>query len=393
MATLQLKTTNVFQQNWNYISDNKYRFILNQGGTRSSKTISLCQLCIVWALQNPKTSFTFVRISFPTLRRTIMRDIISLLKEYGLYEENNHNKTEQIYTFDNGSTFEFLSADSDEKLKGAARDILVLNEATELGFDAYMQLAMRTRGKILIDYNPEDNDHWIYDVLKKDDAILIKSTYKDNPFLPDDQVKFIEDMINVDITYYQTYVLGERPTKRSRIYTHFQQFTDIPDINNWCYGLDFGYNHPSALIKVGLKDNKAYVKEIIYESGLTISDLINKMIELGIDKYSSIYCDSARPEIIEELRRSGFSKAILSNKNVKQGIDKVKSMEIYIHTESINLWKEYRLYNWKVNPLNNEIMSEEPVKLNDDGLDAMRYAIMTHSKGAFNEFYTNVFSF
>jgi phage terminase large subunit len=254
-----------------------------------------------------------------------------------------------------------------------------------------MQLAMRTRGKILIDFNPEDMDHWIYELIKEDKAVLIKSTYKDNPFLPKEQVDFIENMINSDENYYKTYVLGERPTSHTRIYTHFKQYTDEPEVEDFCYGLDFGYNHPTVLVKTSFKNNMVYVEEILYKSGLTINDLIQLMNTLNVDKYRKIYCDSARPEIIEELRRAGYTRADLSDKSVKAGIDKVKSMEIFIHYESINLLKEYKLYNWKTS---GENILDEPVKLNDDGMDAMRYAIHTHNKGGgFNKFYTQVFTF
>jgi len=115
----------------------------------------------------------------------------------------------------------------------------------------------------------------------------------------------------------------------------------------------------------------------MYQSGLTSTDMIRKFNEMGIDRSVSMYCDSARPEIIEELRRSGYNKATAANKNVKPGIDRIKSLEVFIHHESINIWKEYRNYNWRVVKDN---ITEEPVKLNDDALDAMRYAIYSHMK-------------
>ena len=383
--------TNVFNNNWTELNSDKHKYIINQGGTRSSKTYSICQCLIVYCLRNPKTSVSMVRISLPLLKRSIMRDVIGILKDLELYDEAKHNKTEQIYYFDNGSSIEFISADSVDKLKGPGRDILVLNEATELSHSVWMQLAMRTRGKILLDFNPEDNDHWIYELIKDPRSILIKSTYKDNPFLPQEQVDFIEDMINVDENYYKTYVLGERPTSNSRIYTHFKQYIDEIEDKNWCYGLDFGFNHPCALVKTSFIDNKVYIKEEIYKSKLTTAELVKLMIERGIDKSKYIYCDSARPEVIEELKRNGFTRAQLSDKSVKAGIDKVKSMEVFIHYESTNLLKEYKLYSWRVH---NEISTEEPVKLNDDGMDAIRYAIQTHYKSTgINSFYTQVFSF
>jgi len=390
MAQLKINHTDVFKWNWDELNKDDNRFILNQGGSRSSKTYSLCQLLIVYCLTNPNISVSIVRKSFPSLRASILRDFINILIELEIYNINNHNKTENTYKFDNGSFVEFFSCDDEQKLRGRKRDILYCNEGNELSFDEFNQLVLRTSGKVFIDFNPSDTEHWIYDLLKQDKVCLIKSTFRDNPFLSKNEIEYIENLINVDENYYKIYNLGERPISSSRIYTHFKKYIDEVDGEDFCYGLDFGYQHPTCLVKCQFNGNKVYVKELLYKSGLTISDLINEIKSLGLDKNKYIYCDSARPEIIEELRRSGFTRATSSNKNVKQGIDKVKSMEVYINYESINLWKEFRLYSWKT--INDKI-TEEPIKLNDDGLDAMRYAIFTHIKSGFNNFYTNIFTY
>lgn len=395
---IDLQVTPLYKKNWEAIHNPKYKVIFNQSGTRSGKTYSICQCIVVECQTKPNTHVSIVRISLPLLKRTVIKDIKEILTNMGIYDVRNHNKTEQIYQFSNGSTIEFVSADSTMKLKGSKRDILFLNEATELPHSAYIQLAMRTKGKIIVDFNPEDIDWWGYEVMKDPDSITIKSTYKDNPFLPDSQVKFIEDKIKVDKNWYKVYVLGERPMSNSRIYSHFKTYDDILSIgeeDNYAYGLDFGYNHPTALVKCVFVDDDTigkgvYINEEIYKSKLTISDLITEMNEIGIDKRKPIYCDSARPEIIEELRRSGYTRAQLSNKNVKGGIDKVKSQPIHIHTLSFNLLKEYKRYSWKVE---NERILEEPVKIDDDGMDAMRYCIHTHIKAAFNPFYASVYTF
>jgi phage terminase large subunit len=372
---LEIKHSSIFSKNFESYNSDK-RFIVNQGGSRSSKTYSLCQLMIVICLKG-KIGVSIVRKSFPSLRGSILRDFIYILKEMNIYNEMSHNKTEQVYNFSNGSWVEFFSSDNEQKLRGRKRDILYCNEGNELGFDEFNQLVMRTTGKVFIDFNPSDTEHWIYDLIKQDNCDLIKSTYKDNPFLTKDQVEYIENLINVDDNYYKIYALGEKPISESRIYSHFKQYNEEINHKDFCYGLDFGYNHPCALVQTWFSGNKVYVKELIYKQKLTTSDLVNEMKNLNLDRSKIIYCDSARPDVIEELRRNGFSKAQLSDKNVKQGIDKVKSMEVYTHFESTNLWKEYRLYSWKTDK---DRILDEPIKLNDDGLDAMRYAIYTHHK-------------
>ena len=377
MKSLNIEHTQVFTRNWNCLNDDKVRFIFNQGGSRSSKSYSICQMLIVYCLSNPKKGVSIIRKSFPTLRASIMRDFFSIMKELELYDERSHSRTEHIYTFDNGSWVEFFSIDDEQKVRGRKRDILFCNEANEIEFDEFNQLVMRTSGKVIMDYNPSDTEHWIYDIINQDNAVLVKSNYKDNPFLTKEQVEYIENLINVDENYYKIYALGERPTSQSRIYTHFKQYVDDLQYEDFCYGLDFGFNHPSALILTSFKDNKIFVKELIYKSGLTTADLIKMMSELNIDKSKPIYCDSARPEVIEEIRRAGFYKATLSNKNVKEGIDKIKSMEVFIHIESVNLWREYRMYSWRT--YKNMIL-DEPIKENDDAMDALRYSVYSHNR-------------
>ncbi|NBW79605.1 MAG: hypothetical protein EBR27_11430, partial [Betaproteobacteria bacterium] len=250
----------------------------------------------------------------------------------GLYSELYHNKTEQFYTFTNGSMLEFFSIDNPQKVRGRKRDICYCNEANELDFEDFQQLSLRTNKCLFIDFNPSDTEHWLYELLKDERSILIKSTYKDNNYLSKEIVTEIENLINVDEQYYRIYALGERPISSTRIYSHFKQYVDEPQIDDWCYGVDVGYNHFLALIKIKYSGDRIYVEELLYENKLTISDFLIKIKSLVNDR-QPIYVDSARPDVIEELRRIGYN-AKSSNKQVKEGIDYIKSKEIYIHIES-----------------------------------------------------------
>jgi phage terminase large subunit len=369
--SLELQHTPVFTKNFDALNDEKVRFIINQGGSRSSKTYSLCQMMIVYCLTTPGKMVSIVRKTFPILRGTVMRDFIEVMRELDLYEEKNHHKTEQIYHFPNGSQIEFFAADNEQKLRGRKRDVLWVNESNELNFEEFTQLNMRTADKLIFDFNPSENFHWLYDLISRPEAILIHSTYKDNPFLPESQVKEIENLIQYDESYYKIYALGEKGTGKTTIYTHWKHYEHLPEIKETYYGLDFGFNHPTALIEVNIIDNTCYVKEIIYKEGLTSTDLIKMMDELQISKKKEIACDTARPEIIEDLRRKGYN-AKSAIKDVKDGIDSVKSSGLFIHKESINILKEISSYKWKVN---GDILLDEPVKVYDDAMDAMRYAI------------------
>lgn len=373
--TLEIKHTSVFERNWKAYHNPSIRYIINQGGSRSSKSISILQCLLIIALRE-KIKISIVRQTLASCK-SIMEDFINLLYEYNIYDRDSHNKSSATYILDNGSIFEFMGVSDPQKLRGKKRDILFCNEVNEIGEEEWLQLMLRTTGKVFIDFNPSDTEHWVYNLVNDPQSKLIKSTYKDNPFLEKHQIEFIENLINVDENYYKVYVLGERPISQTRIYNHFKQYNEDVNFRDYCYGLDFGFNHPCVLIQTSFEGNRVYVKELIYKQKLTTSDLVNEMKNLNLDRSKIIYCDSARPDIIEELRRNGFSKAQSSDKNVKQGIDKVKSMEVFIHYESVNLWKEYKLYSWKVD---RDRILDEPVKLFDDGLDAMRYAIYSHHK-------------
>ena len=305
-----------------------------------------------------------------------MRDFMDIMNNLGIYERNQHNKSEHIYHFHNGSMIEFFSVDDAQKLRGRKRHICYCNEGNELIYEDFFQLNLRTEKTLFIDFNPSDNDdHWIYKLINDKKSILVKSTYKDNTFLPKSLFDEIENLINVDENYYKVYALGERPTSNTRVYTHFKQFMDEPKVDNWAWGLDFGYTHPSALVKCLFIDNKVYVYEKLYLTSLTSGDLAKKIREI-VEDNKPIYCDTARPEIIEDLKRIGLNVKG-ADKDVVAGINTIRSKEIYIHNESINLWKEYKKYNYK---MKGELITEDIVKEDDDLIDAMRYCIHTHTK-------------
>lgn len=367
---MDINATIIFQKNYDALLSGK-RFIVNQGGARSSKTWSLCQMIIVYALSNDNKLISIVRKTFPALRATVMRDFIDVLKELDLYDRKNHNKSESIYSFDNGTQVEFFSTDDEQKLRGRKRDICWANEANELMHDDFLQLNMRTLGQIIVDYNPSDADSWIYQ-LDPEDTITIKSTYKDNPFLQQSIIKQIEGLKDKDEALYQIYALGERSMSRKNIYSNWNFIDKKPDyFVDYIYGLDFGFNHPSALMKVYYYEDEIFIETLIYESYLTTSDLINRMNEIGVDTVNEIMCDYSRPEIIQEMRDHMFNTQN-ANKSVKDGINNVKQFKINCLEKDENIKKEYRNYMWKKS---GDRILDEPVKNYDDAMDAIRYAI------------------
>jgi phage terminase large subunit len=180
---------------------------------------------------------------------------------------------------------------------------------------------------------------------------------------------------------WKVYGLGQRGAAKELIYTQWRIVEELPNKGECFYGLDFGFNHPAAFVKVEYYEGAHYVQELVYQSGLTLSELLRLIQSFGIGK-GTIYADAAEPKSIEEMYRAGLNiKA--ANKDVWAGILKVKSFPLFVTQNSINLQRELQSYKWKKDKEDNII--DEPVKANDDGLDALRYAIYNyHDKPKFH---------
>lgn len=382
MQTQKINCTPVFFANRDAALSRKHRVIANQGSTRSSKTFSICQLLPTIAA-NPgmyfpgreKISITVTSPSLPHLKRGARRDMIGILQDWGWYSDNDFNKTDQVYRFVD-SYIEFFGAEDGGKVRGPGRNILYVNEANLISYDTYKQMALRTTDYIFIDFNPADEYSWVYEEADKPGNLLIHSTYKNNlSNLTPEQIAEIESLKDADENLWKVYGLGLRGTSSETIYTHWKECDSFPVCDRVVYGLDFGFIHPSALVKVGELDGKIYVEELLYQSGLTNPELAYLIkSQAGLNRASTLYCDYARPEAIEEIRKMGLN-AKDANKAVWDGIKSVKSRPLYITRNSVNLLKEIKSYKWKVDK-DGKVL-EEPVKFRDDGMDAMRYAIYT----------------
>lgn len=202
---MKIQATEIFEKN----RTAKTRFVVNQGGARSSKTYSLCQLFAYKLLTERNKIITICRKSFPSLRFSVMRDFFEVLNTFGIYDERNHNKTENVYKY-NSNIVEFMSLDDPQKKRGSKRNYLWLNEANEADYESFKQLNMRTTDQTFLDYNPSFNKHWIIDyIINGNDCTFIKSTYKDNPFLEQSIIDQIENLKNYDVNDYKIYALGE----------------------------------------------------------------------------------------------------------------------------------------------------------------------------------------
>ena len=382
---LEIKTTNVFKKNY----DATERFVVNIGGSRSTKTYSILQLLLIKALESTEPLvISIVRKSLPSLRISVMRDFFNILKQLDVYDVESHNKTENTYML-NSTMFEFFSIDDAQKRRGTKRDILFINEANELNWEDFFQLQIRTTTQIFMDFNPSEY-FWYNDKLQiRDDVKTIHSTYKDNPFLNQDQINEIERLQHTDHQYYQIYALGQFAGAMDRIYS-FTPVDDIPvDVAKLvALGLDFGFtNDPTSLIEVWKHEDNLYLNELLYDKGMTNQDIAEAMKEYNVDRFIDIIADSAEPKSVEEISRMGFNikPAQKGPDSIKNGIDILKRHKLHVTKDSINLIKEFNNYKWVTDKDGNKL--NKPIDMFNHALDAVRYVALNKLKTKYSGHY------
>jgi len=359
------------------IANLKNRIRIVQGGTSASKTISIILFLIASAQSDRKPTLTsIVSESFPHLRRGCIRDFLMIMQEHKYFKDDRWNKSESTYLFETGSIIEFFSADQPDKLRGARRDRLFLNEANNVPFDAFEQLEVRTKDFIFIDFNPT-SEFWVFtDLLgKRKDISHLILTYKDNEALSKEIVDSIEQRKNRR-GWWQVYGLGQLGEVEGKIFKDWIIIDEIPhEARLVRRGLDFGYtNDPTAIVSV-YKFNDGYIlDEELFQKGLS-----NKQIADYVANYNEpqqlIVADSAEPKSIDELKSYGLNiiGAEKGKDSVRQSIQLVQDQRISITKRSVNIIKEYRNYLWVVDK--NGKMLNEPEHAFSHSMDAIRYAI------------------
>jgi phage terminase large subunit len=359
----------------NKIAQLKKRVRIVRGGTSSSKTFSIIPMLITYAVQKDNTEISIVSESIPHLRRGAIRDFLKIMQMVGMYDPNKWNKSSLTYTFSNNSFIEFFSADQPDKLRGARRDVLFINECNNVDWESYYQLAIRTRKFIYLDYNPV-SEFWVDTELVHDaDSEMIVLTYKDNEALDSSIVAEIEKAKEKAETseywrnWWAVYGLGQIGNLEGVIFSNYQLIDTIPsDARLLGCGVDFGYSvDPTAIVEVYQYNDQRIIKEICYRTGMLNSD-IAKVLPKGIP----VYADSAEPKSIEEIRRFGISiKGVTKGKDsINYGIQVMQGQNYMITKDSTNLIKELRGYCWDKGKDGKTL----PIPVGDDHIiDAWRY--------------------
>jgi phage terminase large subunit len=381
-----IPTTVVFH--WNKMSDQQV--VINRGGARSSKSYSIAQLLIEWFFSIPDIRILVLRKTQPSLRLSCVPLIYSIIGTYGLRGRIGESKQDKNIMSPCGGLIHFGGLDDPEKIRSSEWNVIWCEEATEFEYDDFINLKLRLsapapsdfRNRIFLSFNPVDENHWIRTKIianNSEDFGEIQSTYKYNPFLSDDYIKTIESLELQDRNYYRIFTLGEWGRLDHVIYSNWDSIKFLPD-GGFAYGLDFGYNVPTALVKLSIDGRDVSIDEKLYRTQLTNSALIAQLSSIIPESErgnAPIYADVAEPDRIREIREAGFW-CVEADKSVKPGIDYVKSCRLHITDGSDNILKEVKGYSYRTDRNGNVL--DEPVKFSDHTMDAIRYAVWTYHK-------------
>ena len=320
-----------FFGNFEKIVFNDSRYLVEKGGAGSGKSHGIAQKLLYRCLteQDANHRFLVIRKTQPSLRKSCFNLIKDKIKAWGVEPLFTVRDYDMQIKCNNGNSFLFVGLDDPEKLKSIERITSVwIEEATELKKTDFLQIDLRLRGEfkyykqIILSFNPVDEQSWINEMFfkkEKDGAFIHETTVDDNIFADPDYVKILDSLADEDENYYNIYRKGLWGVLKGVIYTKFKtiQSSEWPKhFDEIIYGLDFGFNNPSALVQVGVRDGEYYLKELLYETKLTNSDLILKLNELIENKNDYLYADTAEPARIDEIRRAGYN-VYPSNKSVK----------------------------------------------------------------------------
>lgn len=370
-----LTLTKVFDYNYKALKDG-FRYIVNQGGTSSSKTYSILQLLTAIALKH-KNHIDIVGITVPHLKDGILKDMSTVFEQFGLNWHLMYNKADKYVEFNNGSKLQFIAFDNIGKAHGGRRDILYLNEANHQNYNIVEQLMARTRKTIFIDYNPT-NAFWVHNKLMVDEpeqVKLIRSTYKDNQFLEQSIIDFIESRRgDGNNNFWRVYGLGELGVAEGLVFDNFEELDfDRSIFDTYYNGIDWGFsNDPFAFVRVARHNNCLYVCNEIYGKGLLNKDSAPMVKAIINNEY--VNCDCAEPKSVEEYKYLGVNALGPAKVEIETGIKHLQSYDkIYIHPSCHNTLSEFRNYEWKQDKNGDYLPT--PVDAFNHAIDAIRYAL------------------
>ncbi|WP_297637926.1 PBSX family phage terminase large subunit [uncultured Clostridium sp.] len=371
------------------------RFNIYYGGAGSGKSKFVVQKMILKYLTYQNRKCLVIRKISNTLRDSIFAEFKTVIADWGLYDKCVIRNTLLTIEFPNGSQILFKGLDDPEKIKSISGiDDIVIEEATDIDQMDYSQLNLRLRSKnpfnqIHIMFNPVSKSNWVYKMwfanpsLEHKNTMIMKTTYKDNRFLPADYVESLEEYKITNPIYYRIYALGEFASLEKLVYTNWEekQF-DYREIlrgrenSQALFGLDFGYiNDPSAFVALVVdKDKKEiFIFDEFYKKGLLNDEIAAEIKSKGYAK-EEITADSAEQKSIEEIRRLNIPRIKGAKKGlIIIGIQAIQQYKMFVHPNCINVIEELKNYAWQKDKRTGEYINK-PIDTFNHALDALRYA-------------------
>lgn len=376
-----------------HLADYKKRYEVYYGGAGSGKSVFLAQKLLVKACKS-KRKVLVIRKFGTTLRDSVFQLIIDLLKKWHLYEHCNINQTTYTITLPNESVFLFKGLDDSEKIKSIT-DITDIwcEEATELTEDDFTQLDLRLRAlaadlQLFASFNPVSKANWVYKkwfdpknaVYDTEATMILRTTYKDNRFLPKAYIKALEEKEQSNPLYYKIYALGEFAVAEGLVITNWaKQVFDPMELAKTLehrVGMDLGFVDPSAVIETLYdRDNKTiYVFSEFYKKGCQLSELANAIFDMGLRKVR-IMVDAAEPRSREYFRNKGINAqpCIKGGDSVKAGLMFLQDHKIIVHPNCPNFIVELENFSYIKSKKTGE-WTEDTTHEWSHAIDACRYA-------------------
>lgn len=356
--------------------DPRIRGVASKGGTRSGKTWATLQMLhLLCANAEKPLIVSCVAATLPMVKRGMQRDFKQMLVTEGVWDESAFNKSEGCYTYPNGCMIEFFGVDNASKVHGPARDILFVNEAQSIPREIFRQLDIRTRKKVIIDFNPV-RKFWGETEFVGDRYVTIHSTYKDNPYLTEEQVGAIERNRH-DANWWRVYGEGETGGVEGNVYPSYEVIDELPEtFTGRCIGLDFGFiNDPTAIVDIRFEGWDLYVDLLCYETGLLNSAIADYLTGQGLNRVITV-CDSAEQKSIVELQQRHI-KAIPCVKgrgSISAGIAQVSQFKLHVTKRSVKMLDELDNYKW-IKDESTDTYTNEPIDAWNHALDALRYGV------------------
>lgn len=380
-----------------------FEIIVAQGGSSSSKTVSINQRLVDLAIDDKGSITTIVGQDFPNLRRGALRDFKFLISASPAFAQmlQNPESDHGPYKFKNGSIIEFASYQNPQDAKSGKRDYLFVNEANGITYEIFLELEQRTKKLTFIDYNPTAK-FWVHtEVWPLARCYAFISTFMDNEFCPDKikaQIKsYFTKWKETGQAYWKNkwtvYGLGKTGIVEGVVFPDWKIIESFPDksqLDHFGYVVDFGFaNDPMAIARCGnRKGSKRYVgQELLYETGINAYSLDEIFPTLGITKQDPIVADSANMDAIDWLAKRGWNimPADKPPGSIKQGIELVQQIGIEIVQGSSNFIMEFGNYIYKQKA--GIFDKNTPVDKDNHLCDGMRmwcrYALLT--KGVSNK--------